>query len=181
MSCWRRTSSRIPTLRQGVAAATHSPVFPSPDGSQSVRLPTEAEWEFSCRAGATTAYYSGDAEVDLGRVACYSGNSNVTTLPVGQKEANAFGLYDIHGNVFQWCQDWYGEDYYSKTPRKTRKVRMKVPRVCCAAVRGATITCSVGRLAAAVSIRLFRATTSVSGWRCCLRSGLPLNWSKHKS
>ncbi len=83
---------------------------------QSVRLPTEAEWEYSCRAGTTTTYYSGDAEADLGRVAWYGVNSTNTTHPVGQKEANAFGLYDMHGNVWQWCQDWYGEDYYSKSP-----------------------------------------------------------------
>ena len=79
---------------------------------QPVRLPTEAEWEYTCRAGTTTTYYSGDSEADLGRVAWYDGN---TTHPVGQKEANAFGLYDMHGNVWQWCQDWYGEDYYGKS------------------------------------------------------------------
>ena len=80
-----------------------------------VRLPTEAEWEYSCRAGTKTIYYSGDTDKDLDRVAWYRANSKSTTHPVGQKESNFFGLYDMHGNVWQWCQDWYGEDYYGKS------------------------------------------------------------------
>ena len=78
--------------------------------NQTVRLPTEAEWEYSCRAGTSTNYYSGDSEGDLKRVAWYGANhgiSNSTTHPVGQKDPNLFGLYDMHGNVWQWCQDWF--------------------------------------------------------------------------
>ena len=82
---------------------------------QNIRLPTEAEWEYSCRAGTTTTYYSGDSEADLDRVAWYEVNNGDGTYPVGQKEANGFGLYDMHGNVWQWCQDWYDEEYYSKS------------------------------------------------------------------
>jgi formylglycine-generating enzyme required for sulfatase activity len=80
-----------------------------------VRLPTEAEWEFSCRAGTKTEYYFGDAETDLDGVGWYAGNSKGTLHPVGQKAPNAFGLYDMHGNVGQWCVDRYADDSYSKS------------------------------------------------------------------
>lgn len=72
---------------------------------QSIRLPKEPEWEFACRAGTTTTYNSGDAESDLARVGWYSSNSNSTSHPVGQKEPNAFDLYDMHGNICEWCMD----------------------------------------------------------------------------
>ena len=83
---------------------------------QTVRMPTEAEWEYACRAGTTTAYHSGDEESDFARVAWYAPNSKNTMHPVGQKEANDFGLYDMHGNVSQWCQDKWDANYYSNSP-----------------------------------------------------------------
>ena len=82
---------------------------------QVVLLPTEAEWEYACRAGTTTTYYLGNAEADLERMAWYNGNSKNIPHPVGQKEPNGFGLYDMQGNVLQWCQDLYNEDYYPKS------------------------------------------------------------------
>lgn len=97
------------------------------------RLPTEAEWEYACRAGTRTRYSSGDdpeALVKVGNVAdaakkarapdagwtIKASDGYVFTSPVGSFKPNAFGLYDMHGNAWQWCADLYGEGYYAKSP-----------------------------------------------------------------
>lgn len=102
---------------------------------KSFRLPTEAEWEYACRAGTSTAYYSGDAVGSLEGMANLADFSFQRQLPgvpnplpwndgypftgpVGQFKPNRFGLHDMHGNVWQWCSDWYDPHYYETSPRQ---------------------------------------------------------------
>jgi formylglycine-generating enzyme required for sulfatase activity len=88
-------------------------------GRVQVRLPTEAEWEYACRAGTVTDYYAGSGESALQAVGWYDANSGKETHPVGQLEANAWNLQDMHGNVWEWCNDWYGEYSSAQTTDPT--------------------------------------------------------------
>ena len=82
------------------------------------RLPTEAEWEYAARSGGKSEKWSGtSSESSLGDYAWYDANSGMRTHPVGQKQPNGLGLHDMSGNVWEWCQDWYGSSYYNQSPR----------------------------------------------------------------
>ena len=74
-------------------------------------LPTEAQWEFACRAGGSSYWHSGNTPDRLQQYAWIKTNGNEKTHPVGQLKPNALGLYDMHGNVWEWCRDWWAEHY----------------------------------------------------------------------
>jgi formylglycine-generating enzyme required for sulfatase activity len=87
------------------------------EGHTRYRLPTEAEWECAARAGTKTAYSFGHDAKQLGRYAWHGEDfASGSTHPVGQKEPNGWGLYDVHGNVWEGVQDWYDERYYTSSP-----------------------------------------------------------------
>ena len=83
---------------------------------RNVCLPTEAQWEYACRAGTTTRYNTGDKDSDLEQAAWFDKNSGMHTNACGQKKPNAWGLYDMHGNVWEWVQDYFNDKYYADSP-----------------------------------------------------------------
>ena len=122
--------------------------------NQTVRLPTEAEWEYACRAGTSSTFYSGDAQADLDRVGWYTKNSADTAHPVGQKAPNFFGLYDMHGNVWQWCQDWYENDYYARSPaHDPQGPEGPLGGSSCHPLRGGSWACPPGNCSSSVRVR----------------------------
>ena len=90
----------------------------SKDTGETYRLPTEAEWEYACRAGSTTKFFFGDDTTKLVDYGWCKRNSDGKLHPVGQRKPNAWGLYDMVGNTWEWCEDWWDPEYYARSPRK---------------------------------------------------------------
>lgn len=122
---------------------------------QSIQLPTEAQWEYACRAGTTTRWSFGDNESALRNYVWFRENSNNHTQPVGQKQANPWGLHDMHGNVWEWCLDWYGaypggnaNDFSGSSSGSRRVIRggswYNNPQLCRSAGRGSNTPADQG-------------------------------------
>ena len=112
---WRECQEFIERANSARACAAAQGGVANPGGH--FRLPTEAEWEYACRAGSMTNFSFGDSEEKLGEYAWFGHGGWVLAQPVGQKKPNPWGLYDMHGGIWEWCSDRYSPDYYASSPQ----------------------------------------------------------------
>jgi len=123
------------SLREGLVPCYDPDTLECHFDADGYRLPTEAEWEYACRAGTTTSWSFGDDAGQAAKHAWFKENAGDTTHPVRKRPANPWGLYDMHGNVAEWCNDYYGEEYEAAgevtDPRGPANGEMRVVRGGC--------------------------------------------------
>src|ERR1035437_1060967 len=141
---------------------------------KTVGLPTETQWEYACRAGTKTRFSFGDKDTDLGDYAWYSANSldkekgARMTHSVGQKKPNAWGLYDMHGNVWEWCSDWYAESYAAADKTDPTGPKKGMERV----VRGGSWDGDPGRCRSATRTGFPDGRYNLNGFRVVVTAGV---------
>lgn len=163
-----RTSSFLPIESVNRYSACDFCSLLSKETDVPVRLPTEAEWEYACRAGVRSRYYWGDSPKDADAFAWHAGNSVGEIHPVGEKKPNPWGLYDMLGNVWEWCSDRYSHDSYRHSIMVNPQGPESGQRGC---VRGGSFFNSVDRIrCASRGGTYFEVGRSRYGIRLCVSS-----------